>query len=117
MSLPKISYIEKSTPKLVMSTGGARDEAADEVDSMRDITGDLKKYLNANLQILLNTGNASRNNVPNKRLLSGTFLCVVLGTLRSKFCIPDTVCDVPDVIWNIIPNIIRHIFLIPDFGS
>ena len=28
------------------------------------------------------TGNASRNNVPNKSLLSGTFLCAVLGTLR-----------------------------------
>ena len=25
------------------------------------------------------TGNASRNNVPNKRLLSGTFFCAVLG--------------------------------------
>jgi hypothetical protein len=37
------------------------------------------------------TGNASRNNVPNKRLLSGTFLCAVLGTLRSRFCVPDTV--------------------------
>ena len=44
------------------------------------------------------TGNASRKNVPNKRLISGTFLCAVLGTLRSRFCVPDTVLDVPDII-------------------
>ena len=43
------------------------------------------------------TGNASRNNVPSKRLLSVTFLCAVLGTLRSRFCILGTVCDVPDI--------------------
>ncbi len=30
------------------------------------------------------TGNASRNNVPNKTLLVGTFVCAVLGTLRSR---------------------------------
>jgi hypothetical protein len=45
------------------------------------------------------------------------FLCAVLGTMSSRFCVPDTVCDVPDIIMNIVPNIIRHIFLIPDFGS
>ena len=45
------------------------------------------------------------------------FLYAVLGTMSSRFCVPDTVCDVPDIIWNIVPNIIRHIFLIPDFGS
>ena len=60
------------------------------------------------------TGNTSRNNVSNKRLISGTFLCAVLGTLRSTFCVPDTVLDVPDTIWNILPNNIRHIFLISD---
>ena len=66
------------------------------------------------------TGNGSRNNVPNKTLLVGTFVCAVLGTLRSTFCVPDTVLDVPDVpdvpdiIWNILPNNIRHIFLISD---
>ena len=63
------------------------------------------------------TGNTSRNNVPNKRLISETFLCAVLATLRSRFCVPDTVLDVPDIIWNILPNIIRHIFLISDIGS
>ena len=59
-SLPTISYIENSTPKLVMSTG-ARDEAADEVDSIRDISGDLKKYLNAKFtdSELLNNDSAS----------------------------------------------------------
>jgi hypothetical protein len=57
-------------------------------------------------------GNTSRNNVPNKRLLVGTFLCAVLGTLRSTLCVPDTVLDVPDIIWNISPNNIRHIFLV-----
>jgi hypothetical protein len=62
----------------------------------------------------IDTGNASWNNVPNKTLLVGTFLCVVLGTLRSRFCVPDTVLDVPDIIWNILPNNIRHIFLISD---
>ena len=52
---------------------------------------------------------------PNKRLLVGTFLCAVSGTtLRSTFCVPDTVLDVPDIIWNILPNNIRHIFLISD---
>ena len=60
------------------------------------------------------TGNASRNNVPIKRLLVGTFLCAVLGTLRSRFCVPDTVLDVPYIIWNILPNNIWHIFLISD---
>ena len=30
--------------------------------------------------------NTSRNNVPNKRLIVGTFVCAVLGTLRSRFC-------------------------------
>ncbi len=60
------------------------------------------------------TGNTSRNNVPNKRLISGTFLCAVSGTLRSRFCVPDTVLDVPDIIWNILPNNISHIFLISD---
>ena len=69
------------------------------------------------LMAMVVTGNASRNNVPNKRLKSGTFLCAVLGTLRSRFCVPDTVLDVPDIIWNILPNNIRHIFLISDFGS
>ncbi len=62
----------------------------------------------------INTGNTSRNNVPNKTLLVGTFVCAVLGTLRSRFCVPDTVLDVPDIIWNILPNNIRHIFLISD---
>jgi len=60
------------------------------------------------------TGKASWNNVPNKRLLVGTFLCAVVGTLRSRFCVPDTVLDVPDIIWNILPNNIWHIFLISD---
>ena len=60
------------------------------------------------LQIKRFTGNTSSNNVPNKRLLVGTFLCAVLGTLRSTFCVPDTVVDVPDIIWNILPNNIRH---------
>ena len=60
------------------------------------------------------TENASRNNVPNKTLLVGTFVCAVLGTLRSRFCVPDTVSDVPEIIWNILPNNIRHIFLISD---
>jgi hypothetical protein len=47
----------------------------------------------------VHTGNnASRNNVPNKRLLVGTFLCAVLGTLRSTFCVPDTVLDILFVI-------------------
>jgi hypothetical protein len=63
---------------------------------------------------LVNTGKASWNNVPNKTLLVGTFLCAVLGTLRSRFCVPDTVLDVPDIIWNILPNNIRYIFLISD---
>jgi hypothetical protein len=63
------------------------------------------------------TGNTSRNNVPNKTLLVGTFVCAVLGTLRSRFCVPDTVLVVPDIIWNIPPNNIWHIFLISDFGS
>ena len=45
------------------------------------------------------------------------FLCAALGTMSSRFCVPDTVCDVPDIIWNIVPNIIRHIFLIPDLCS
>ena len=63
------------------------------------------------------TENASRNNVPNKTLLVGTFVCAVLGTLRSRFCVPNTVLDVPDIIWNILPNNIRHIFLISDKGS
>ena len=58
---------------------------------------------------------ASRNNVPNKTLLVGTFVCAVLGTLRSTFCgVPDTVLNVPDIIWNILPNNIWHIFLISD---
>ena len=63
------------------------------------------------------TGNTSRNNVPNKTLLVGTFVCAVVGTLRSTFCVPDTVLDVPDIIWNILPNNIRHIFLISKIGS
>ena len=57
--------------------------------------------------LLIITGNTSRNNVPNKRLLVGTFLCAILGTLRSTFC-------VLDIIWNILPNNIWHIFLISD---
>ena len=57
---------------------------------------------------------ASRNNVPNKTLLVETFVCAVLGTLRSTFCVPDTVLNVPDIIWNILPNNIWHIFLISD---
>jgi hypothetical protein len=68
----------------------------------------------AQLPHLLSTGNASRNNVPNKRLLSETLLCAILGTLRARFCLPDNVLDVPDIIWNIVPNIIRHIFLLSD---
>ena len=69
----------------------------------------------APLRVQNSTGNTSRNNnVPNKRLISGTFLCAVLGTLRSRFCVPDTVLDIPDIIWNILPNNIRHIFLISD---
>jgi hypothetical protein len=60
------------------------------------------------------TGKASWNNVPNKTLLVGTFLCAVVGTLRSRFSVPDTVLDVPDIIWNILPNNIWHIFLISD---
>ena len=46
----------------------------------------------------VDTGNVSRNNVPNKMLLVGTFVCAVVGTLRSTFCVPDTVLDVPDII-------------------
>ena len=60
------------------------------------------------------TGYTSRNNVPNKTLLVGTFVSAVLGTLCSTFCVPDTGLDVPDIIWNILPNNIRHIFLIAD---
>ena len=60
------------------------------------------------------TGNTSRNNVPYKTLLVGTFVCAVVGTLRSRFCVPNTVLDVPDIIWNILPNNIWHIFLISD---
>ena len=45
------------------------------------------------------------------------FLCAVLGTMSSRFCVPDTVWDVPDIIWNILPNNIRHIFLISDLWS
>ena len=63
------------------------------------------------------TGSTSRNNVPNKRLIVGTFFSAVVGTLLSRFCVPNTVLDVPDIIWNILPNNIRHIFLISDFGS
>ena len=47
------------------------------------------------------TGNANRNNFPIKRLISGTFLCAVLGTLRARFCVLDTVLDVPDI-WFVI---------------
>ena len=67
--------------------------------------------------LTISTGNTSRNNVPNKTLLVGTFVCAVLGTMRSTFCVPNTVLDVPDIIWNIVPNNIWHIFLISDFGS
>ena len=74
------------------------------------LAGDLSHVL----RIVVITGKASWNNVPNKTLLVGTFLCAVLGTLRSRFCVPDTVLDVPDIIWNILPNNIRHIFLISD---
>jgi hypothetical protein len=63
--------------------------------------------------IVIFTEKASWNN-PNKTLLVGTFLCAVLGTLRSRFCVPDTVLDVPDNNWNILPNNIWHIFLISD---
>jgi len=80
-----------------------------------DVQGEVNK--NAIVPILLrteDTGKASWNNVPNKTLLVGTFLCAVVGTLRSRFCVPDTVLDVPDIIWNILPNIIWHIFLISD---
>ena len=44
--------------------------------------------------VIFNTGNASRNNVPNKTLLVGTFVCAVLETMRSTFCVPNTVLDV-----------------------
>ncbi len=71
-------------------------------------------HMQTQLDLIAATENASRNNVPNKRLLVGTFLCAVVGTLRSRFCVPDTVLDVPDIIWNILPNIIWHIFLISD---
>ena len=64
--------------------------------------------------MVADTGNASRNNVLNKTLLVETFVCAVLGTLRSRFCVPDTVLDAPDIIWNILPNNIWHIFLISD---
>ena len=67
--------------------------------------------------ITINTGNASRNNVPNKTLLVGTFFSAVVGTLRSTFCVPNTVLNVPDIIWNILRNNIRHIFLISKIGS
>ena len=87
-----------------MRAGRGREEAGDRgVRDARSGTGD--------------TGNTSRNNVPNKTLLVGTFVCAVVGTLRSTFCVPDTVLDVPDIIWNILPNNIRHIFLISDKGS
>ena len=41
--------------------------------------------------IPVTTGNTSRNNVPNKTLLVGTFVCAVIGTMRSTFCVPNTV--------------------------
>ncbi len=52
-----------------------------------------KALLPQQVRVRLNTGNASRNNVPNKTtLLVGTFVCAVLGKLlRSTFCVPDTV--------------------------
>ena len=37
------------------------------------------------------TGNTSRNNVPNKTLLVGTFVCAVIGTMRSTYFVPNTV--------------------------
>ena len=39
---------------------------------------------------------------------------VLLETMCLRFCVPGTVYDIPDIIWNIVPNIIRHIFLISD---
>ena len=73
------------------------------------------RHVVGELNVVADTGNTNRNNVPNKRLLVGTFLCAVLGTLRSTFCVPDTFLDVPDIIWSILPNNIRHhIFLIYD---
>jgi hypothetical protein len=47
------------------------------------------------------------------------FVCAVLGTMCSRFCVTVTKCSniIPDIIWNIIPNNIRHTLLIPDFGS
>ena len=71
-------------------------------------------YYCASFQREIPTENTSRSNVPNKRLIVGTFVCAVLGTLRSRFCVPDTVLEVPDIIWNILPNNIWHIFLISD---
>ncbi len=74
-----------------------------------------EKVSHTDMDTSCHTENASRNNVSIKRrLLVGTFVCAVLGTLCSKFCVPVTVLDVPDIIWNIFPNNIWHIFLISD---
>ena len=78
---------------------------------------DIEETFKVLFRMFANTGFGSRNNVPNKTLLVETFVCAVVGTLRSTFCVPDTVLDVPDIIWNILPNNIWHIFLISDFCS
>lgn len=37
----------------------------------------------------------------------------ISGTMSLTFCVPDTKFDIPDIIWNNIPNYIRyHILLI-----
>ncbi len=90
------------------------DSSEKRVKEQEHVAFDAAKEGDAIVTLFTLTGNASRNNVPNKRLISGTFLCAVLGTLCSRFCVPDTVLDVPYIIWNILPNNIRHIFLISD---
>ena len=32
-------------------------------------------------------------------------MCAVLGTMCSRFCVPDTKYNIPDIIWNINPRV------------
>lgn len=60
-SLPAVSYEDKVAPKNVMPTNSAFSE---EIDSMRDITGDLKKYSNTKFtdsELLSNDSGSIRN--------------------------------------------------------
>ena len=36
----------------------------------------------------------------------------ISGTMSLAFCVPDTKFDIPDIIWNNIPNYIRHHILL-----